>query len=280
MKARHQQIIATLTVALALSAVLIGSAQAAERPDNQAGIRGMGSQNADVSDAFTRAAARAHALRPCGRTTAPESAARAPPPQPSPSPTSSSGPSCGTTHQPLGAQTTAPVSAAPAADSLTAHRSQRPRRQASNGPTQASAPRSGVRARPRPRRTGSSTGKPPPQPRRSSTDRSPRAKPRRRPTCAASANFRLAVPTRQRHRRLVTSRAGSTLRPLTDATRRTMKEQRFAAAKIANRMPRQTTCRSTRRLDVRSEGGSRVDLSSEYPQRDSNPCRRRERPVS
>ena len=63
MKARHQQIIATLTVALALSAVLIGSAQAAERPDNQAGIRGMGSQNADVSDAFTRAAARAHALQ-------------------------------------------------------------------------------------------------------------------------------------------------------------------------------------------------------------------------
>jgi hypothetical protein len=63
MKARHQQIIATLTVALALSAVLIGSAQAADRPDNRAGIRGIGSQNAEVSDVFTRAVARAHAIQ-------------------------------------------------------------------------------------------------------------------------------------------------------------------------------------------------------------------------
>lgn len=63
MKARHQQIIAaTLTAALALSAVLVGSTQAADRPDNRAGVRGIGSQNADVSDVFTRAVARAHAL--------------------------------------------------------------------------------------------------------------------------------------------------------------------------------------------------------------------------
>ena len=62
MTARHQQIIATLTLALAFSAVLIGSAQAADRPDNRAGIRGIGSQNAEMSDVFTRAVARAPAV--------------------------------------------------------------------------------------------------------------------------------------------------------------------------------------------------------------------------
>jgi hypothetical protein len=70
MKARHQQIIATLTLALAFSAVLIGSAQAADRPDNRAGIRGIGSQSTDLSDVFTRAVARAHSvlgLRPDDR---------------------------------------------------------------------------------------------------------------------------------------------------------------------------------------------------------------------
>ena len=66
MTARPQQIIATLTLALALSAVLIGSAQAADRPDNRAGLRGVGTQNADVSDVFTRAVARAHALQAAG----------------------------------------------------------------------------------------------------------------------------------------------------------------------------------------------------------------------
>jgi hypothetical protein len=59
MNARPQQIIATLTLALALSAVLIGSAQAADRPDNRAGIHGLSSQNADVSDVFSRAVVRA-----------------------------------------------------------------------------------------------------------------------------------------------------------------------------------------------------------------------------
>ncbi|MGZ4372394.1 MAG: hypothetical protein ACXVRQ_09395, partial [Gaiellaceae bacterium] len=63
MKSRHQRIIATLTLALALSAVLIGSAQAADRPDNRAGIRGIGSQSTDMSDVFTRAVARAHAVQ-------------------------------------------------------------------------------------------------------------------------------------------------------------------------------------------------------------------------
>ena len=63
MNARPQQTIAALTLALALSAVLIGSAQAADRPDNRAGIRGIGSQSTDISDVFTRAVARAHALQ-------------------------------------------------------------------------------------------------------------------------------------------------------------------------------------------------------------------------
>jgi len=54
--------IAALTLALAFSAVLIGSAQATDRPDNRAGIRGIGSQSTDVSDVFTRAVARAHAV--------------------------------------------------------------------------------------------------------------------------------------------------------------------------------------------------------------------------
>ena len=63
MRSRHQQIIATLTLALTLSAVLIGSAQAADRPDNRAGIRGVGSQSTDMSDVFTRAVARTHAVQ-------------------------------------------------------------------------------------------------------------------------------------------------------------------------------------------------------------------------
>jgi hypothetical protein len=56
-KARHQQMIA-LTLALAFSAVLVGGAQADRRPDNRAGIHGIGSQVTDVSDVFTRAVAR------------------------------------------------------------------------------------------------------------------------------------------------------------------------------------------------------------------------------
>jgi hypothetical protein len=63
MKARPQHTIATLTLALALSTVLIGSAQAAHRPDNRAGIRGIGSQSTDASDVFTRAVARAHEIQ-------------------------------------------------------------------------------------------------------------------------------------------------------------------------------------------------------------------------
>jgi hypothetical protein len=61
--------IAALTLTLALSAVVIGSAQAADRPDNRAGIRGIGSQSTDASDVFTRAVARAHAapVRPDDR---------------------------------------------------------------------------------------------------------------------------------------------------------------------------------------------------------------------
>ena len=62
MIARHQQIITTLTLALAISAALISSAQATDRPDNRAGIRGIGSQSANLSDVFTRAVARAHAV--------------------------------------------------------------------------------------------------------------------------------------------------------------------------------------------------------------------------
>jgi hypothetical protein len=63
MKARPQHTIAALALALALSTVLIGSAQAADRPDNRAGIRGIGSQSSDMSDVFTRAVARAHAVQ-------------------------------------------------------------------------------------------------------------------------------------------------------------------------------------------------------------------------
>jgi hypothetical protein len=64
MKARPKNIIATLTLALVLPAVLIGSAQAGDRPDNRAGIRGIGPQSTDASDVFTRAVARAHAVQP------------------------------------------------------------------------------------------------------------------------------------------------------------------------------------------------------------------------
>jgi hypothetical protein len=63
MKARPQRMIAALSLALALSAVLVGGAQAADRPDNRAGIRGIGSQPTDVSDVFTRAVARAQAVQ-------------------------------------------------------------------------------------------------------------------------------------------------------------------------------------------------------------------------
>jgi hypothetical protein len=63
MKARPQHTIAALTLALALSTVLIGSAQGADRPDNRAGIRGIGSQSVDMSDVFTRAVAGAHAVQ-------------------------------------------------------------------------------------------------------------------------------------------------------------------------------------------------------------------------
>jgi len=106
MKARHQQLIATLTLVLAFSTVLVSSTHAAGRPDSRAGIRdigsqnsdmsdvftravaraGIGSQNADMSDVFTRAVARAHAaetLRPDDRAgirgAGPELAATAPP---------------------------------------------------------------------------------------------------------------------------------------------------------------------------------------------------------
>ena len=94
MTARHQQIIATLTLALAFSAILIGSAQASDRPDNRAGIRGIGSQSTNLSDVFTRAVARAQAVpavRPDDRTGL--RGAGATPSTPSASPTSSSGPS-------------------------------------------------------------------------------------------------------------------------------------------------------------------------------------------
>ena len=59
MKARHQQLIATLTLVLAFSTVLVSSTHAAGRPDSRAGIRDIGSQNSDMSDVFTRAVARA-----------------------------------------------------------------------------------------------------------------------------------------------------------------------------------------------------------------------------
>lgn len=63
MKARTQKMIAALILALAASAVLVGSAQAAGRPDNRAGIRGIGSGSTGVSDVFTPAVARAHAVQ-------------------------------------------------------------------------------------------------------------------------------------------------------------------------------------------------------------------------
>jgi hypothetical protein len=63
MKARLQKVITALTLALAISAVLVGDAQAAGRPDNRAGIRGIGSQSTDLSDVFTRAVARAQAVQ-------------------------------------------------------------------------------------------------------------------------------------------------------------------------------------------------------------------------
>jgi hypothetical protein len=63
MKARLQKVITALTLALAISAVLVGDAQAAGRPDNRAGIRGIGSQSTDMSDVFTRAVARAQAVQ-------------------------------------------------------------------------------------------------------------------------------------------------------------------------------------------------------------------------
>jgi hypothetical protein len=71
MNTRPHQVIAALTLALACSAVLIGSAQADRRPDNRAGIRGIGSQSVDTSDVFTRAVARGQsgqaAVRPDDR---------------------------------------------------------------------------------------------------------------------------------------------------------------------------------------------------------------------
>jgi hypothetical protein len=63
MQARPHKLIAALTMAVALSAILIASAQAADRPDNRAGIRGIGSHSTDLSDVFTRAVARAHAVQ-------------------------------------------------------------------------------------------------------------------------------------------------------------------------------------------------------------------------
>lgn len=63
MKARRQKKIAALTLALTLSTVLIGGAQAADRPDNRPGIRGAGSQSTNLSDVFTRAVARTHAVQ-------------------------------------------------------------------------------------------------------------------------------------------------------------------------------------------------------------------------
>jgi len=70
MKARYQQAIATLTLGLALSAVLTTGAKAADRPDNRAGVLGIGSQIGETSDVFTRAVARARnvqAVRPDDR---------------------------------------------------------------------------------------------------------------------------------------------------------------------------------------------------------------------
>jgi hypothetical protein len=69
MKARPQQTIAALALALAFSAVLVGGAQA-DRPDNRTGILGIGSQSTDVSGVFTRAVDRAlhvQAMRPDDR---------------------------------------------------------------------------------------------------------------------------------------------------------------------------------------------------------------------
>ena len=70
MQAWPHKMIAALTVALSFSAVLVGSAQAADRPDNRAGVRGIDSHSTDTSDVFTRTVARAHAvlaLRPDDR---------------------------------------------------------------------------------------------------------------------------------------------------------------------------------------------------------------------
>jgi hypothetical protein len=63
MQAWPHKMIAALTVALAFSAVLVSTIQAAERPDNRAGIRGIGSQSTDLSDVFTRTVARALAVQ-------------------------------------------------------------------------------------------------------------------------------------------------------------------------------------------------------------------------
>jgi hypothetical protein len=63
MKAWPHRMIAALAVALSFSAVLVGSTQAADRPDNRSGVRGIDSQNTGTSDVFTRAVARAHAVR-------------------------------------------------------------------------------------------------------------------------------------------------------------------------------------------------------------------------
>ena len=63
MQAWPHKVIAALTVALSFSAVLLGSAQAADRPDNRAGVRGIDSHSTDTSDVFTRKVARAHAVR-------------------------------------------------------------------------------------------------------------------------------------------------------------------------------------------------------------------------
>jgi hypothetical protein len=63
MQAWPHKMIAALAVALSFSAVLVGSTQAADRPDNRSGVRGIDSQTTGTSDVFTRAVARAHAVR-------------------------------------------------------------------------------------------------------------------------------------------------------------------------------------------------------------------------
>jgi len=57
------KIIAALTVALSFSAVFVGGTQAADRPDNRPGVRGIDSHSTDISDVFTRAVARTHVAR-------------------------------------------------------------------------------------------------------------------------------------------------------------------------------------------------------------------------